>query len=69
MDKDDEQHLSEYRTYLKALVIRVDTLEALIRGLEAKEKAEPKLPIDTGLEYYKGLEHKPTSDKEAMNLD
>ncbi len=69
MDKEDEQHLSEYREYLKALKIRVDTLEALIRGLEAKKKVEGELPIDIGKEYYKGLEHKPTTDKEAMNLD
>jgi len=37
VDKDDEQHLAEYTTYLKALKIRVETLENLIRGLEIKE--------------------------------
>jgi len=68
MDKEDAQHLSEYREYLKALRIRVETMENLIRPLEAQEKVEGELPEEVP-DVYRGLEHKPTTDEEVMNRD
>ena len=50
MDKDDAQHLEEYTTYLKALKIRVSTLEALIRGIVEKES---ELVNETPKEFFK----------------
>ena len=44
LDKEDAQHLEEYRHYLKALRIRVETMENLIRPLAAQEKVEGELP-------------------------
>jgi len=46
MDKDDTQHLEEYRAYLKALKIRVSTMENLIRPLAAQEKVEGEVPAN-----------------------
>ena len=65
MDKDDTQHLEEYRAYLKALKIRVSTMENLIRPLEAQEQIEGEVP----LEFIEPEKHHKTTDKEAMNLD
>jgi len=72
MDKGDTQHLEEYRAYLKALKIRVSTMENLIRPLAAQEKVEGEVPIDleeADVIHYKGIEHKPTTDTEVMNDD
>jgi len=64
MDKDDKQHLDEYRHYLKALRIRVSTMENLIRPLEAQEQIEEEVP----LEFIEPEKHRKTTDDEVMNL-
>jgi len=51
MDKDDTQHLEEYRAYLKALKIRVSTMENLIRPLAAQEKVEGEEPKVAQIDY------------------
>jgi len=52
MDKDDIQHLEEYRAYLKALKIRVSTMENLIRPLAAQERVEGEVPTCTAPKDY-----------------
>jgi len=64
MDKDDTQHLEEYRAYLKALKIRVSTMENLIRPLEAQEQIEGEVPLE-----FIEPKHKKITDDEVMNLD
>jgi len=65
MDKDDTQHLEEYRAYLKALKIRVSTMENLIRPLAAQEKVEGEVPF----KFVEPEKHHIPTDKEVMNDD
>jgi len=37
VDKDEQQHLKEYKTELAALRVRTSIMEGLIKDLEAKE--------------------------------
>ncbi len=68
MDKDDERHLNEYRSELKALKVRIPIMEKLISPLEAQEQIEGEVPIEVK-EFDPATRKRTTTDDEVMNRD
>ncbi len=65
MDKDDKQHLEEYRRELSALKVRIPIMEKLIKGLESKEKLE----VPTQHDFPNYAKYKETDPNKVSSKD